>query len=351
MRPTSGMTTGKGLLLLGLMALAGPARSDYSQHPQAAALYAALKSEHGFSASDIDAVRAALVEANTIPSLIEAEQKAPERTETWTMYSAKRVDALRIKRGAQFIHDNRALLDRAETEYGVPGPVIAGVLGLETNFGRITGGARVLDALATQGFDHPTRTRFFFEELEQYFVFCRDFGFAPTQLKGSYAGAMGWAQFMPSNYRRLAVDFDGDGKRDLWSAADAIGSIAHYFTAYKPDLAWHRGEPLIVPAKLRAALAGSVEPNQKRASYTVAQLRAAGVEPGARLPANLAVGLIELQLDSGTLPAQQDKEYWIGLPNFYSVMSYNPRIYYAMTVSRLASAMAAEAARLDPDLQ
>ena len=338
----------KGLLLLGLLAMAGQAGADYSNHPRAPALLDALQREHGFSAADLGAVRAALADAQTIPSLIEAEQKAPERTETWTMYSAKRVDALRIRRGAQFINDNRALLDRAETEYGVPGAVIAGVLGLETNFGRFTGNARVLDALATQGFDHPSRTGFFFEELEQYFVFCRDFGFAPTQPKGSYAGAMGWAQFMPSNYRRLAVDFDGDGHRDLWTAADAIGSIANYFVGYRAETRWHRGEPLIVPARLTQPLAESVQRNGKNVGYTIAQLRAAGVEPGAHLPQNLAVGLIELQLDPGT-PA--DKEYWIGLPNFYSVMSYNPRVYYAMTVSRLASAMATEAARLDPEAQ
>lgn len=342
------LNLGKGLLMLGLLAMAGPAGADYSNHPRAQALYAALQSEHGFSVGDIQTVRTALAQAKPIASLIEAEQKAPERTETWTVYSAKRVDALRIRRGAQFIHDNRALLDRAETEYGVPGAVIAGVLGLETNFGRITGNARVLDALATQGFDHPTRTKFFFEELEQYFVFCRDFGFPPTQLKGSYAGAMGWAQFMPSNYRRLAVDFDGDGRRDLWSAADAIGSIARYFIDYKPELRWHRGEPLIVPARRVKPLPADIVVNAKNVGYTVAQLRSAGIEPGAQLPANLAVGLIELQLDPGG-PA--DKEYWIGLPNFYSVMSYNPRVYYAMTVSRLAAAMATEAAKLDPDLQ
>jgi membrane-bound lytic murein transglycosylase B len=351
MQPTLRKALGQPLLAFALLTAAGSAAADYSQHPKVPALLTALQNEHGFSASDLDAVRAALAQANTIPSLIEAEQKAPERTETWTVYSAKRVDALRIKRGAQFIHDNRALLDRAETEYGVPGPVIAGVLGLETNFGRITGGARVLDALTTQGFDHPTRSAFFFEELEQYFVFCRDFGFDPTQPKGSYAGAMGWAQFMPSNYRRLAVDFDGNGKRDLWSAPDAIGSIANYFVEYKPELRWHRGEPLVVPAKLKKPLPDSIVPNAKNVGYTVAQLRSAGVEPGVRLPANLAVGLIELQLDAGSAPAQNDKEYWIGLPNFYSVMSYNPRVYYAMTVSRLASAMATEAAKLDPDAQ
>ena len=336
----------KAMLATVLLLTAGTAIADYSGHPRAGELLATLKQQYDFGPDDLQTVRDALASAQTVPSLIEAEQKAPERTETWTTYSAKRVDALRIRRGGQFIVDNRGLLDRAEAEYGVPGSVIAGVLGLETNFGRFTGNARVLDALATQGFDHPTRTPFFYAELTQYFVFCREFGLAPTELKGSYAGAMGWAQFMPSNYRRLAVDFDGDGRRDLWTAADAIGSIAHYFTAYKPETRWHRGEPLIVPARRLRPLADSLQRNGKAVQYSVEQLRAAGVEPAVRLPPQMMVGLIELQLDPG---GADDKEYWIGLPNFYSVMSYNPRVYYAMTVSRLAAGMSAEAARLSGD--
>lgn len=320
------------------------AGADYSGHPQAARLLQLLSAQHGFSAAELAQVQQALVSAQTIPSLIEAEQKAPERTETWSTYSTKRVDALRIKRGAQFMLDNRELLARAEMEYGVPPGVIAGVLGLETNFGRITGGARVLDALATQGFDHPTRSAFFFSELTEYFVFCRDFGFAPESLKGSYAGAMGWAQFMPSNYRKLAVDFDGDGKRDLWSAADAIGSIARYFNDYRPQLAWRRGEPLIVPATIKGTLAERIERNGKNVAYSVRELQQAGVIPAVKLPADMAVGLLELQLDPA---GSANKEYWIALPNFYSVMTYNPRVFYAMTVSQLARAMTAEAARLD----
>jgi membrane-bound lytic murein transglycosylase B len=316
-----------------LLLFCAPALADYSAHPRAQELLTQLAQEERFSAEELAAVRAALVQAERIPRLVEAEKNAAERTETWTTYAAKRVDAPRIERGADFIAEHRATFMQAEAEFGVPPAVIAGVLGLETNFGRFTGSARVLDALATQGFEHPTRSPFFFSELREFFVFCRDTGRDPTVPQGSYAGAMGWAQFMPSNYRRLAVDFDGDGQRDLWSPADAIGSIARYFVDYDRNRSWQRGQPLMVPAKLERPLPADVAINTARLTHTVEQLAALGLKADIELPAGTRVGVVELKLDEGV-------EYWLGLHNFYSVMSYNPRVYYAMTVSLLAQEMA-----------
>ena len=316
-----------------LLLIAVPAAADYSTHPRAQELLVQLAQEDRFSQAELEAVRVALAQAERLPKLVEAEQKAAERTETWTTYAAKRVDAPRIERGADFLDENRVWLQRAETEFGVPPAVIAGVLGLETNFGRFTGSTRVLDALATQGFDHPTRSAFFFSELRAFFVLCRDLQRDPTEATGSYAGAMGWAQFMPSNYRRLAVDFDGDGKRDLWSAADAIGSIARYLVDYDRKRSWHRGEPLLVPAVLERPLPADLTVNSARTTHTAGELAALGLRSTVELPPDTRVGVVELQLDEG-------REYWLGLNNFYSVMSYNPRVYYAMTVSLLAREMA-----------
>jgi membrane-bound lytic murein transglycosylase B len=316
-----------------------PAAADYREHPRAAELLQTLRSQHGFSAAELSAVRAALGDAKQLPQLIVQEQKAPERTETWTQYS-KRIDAARISAGAALMRGDQAkLLEAAEFEYGVPPAVIAGVLGIETRYGRITGSVRVLAALATQGFEHPTRTPFFFSELTAFFVLCRDFGWDPRQPKGSYAGAMGAAQFMPSNYRRLALDFDGNGTRDLWTLPDAIGSIAHYFTHYKPDRRWRRGEPLAVPATLSTpTLPKGAIVNSPGYRYRVGDLVRAGFKPAVELPRDTLVGLIELPLDDGS------REYWLAFPNFYSVMTYNPRIFYAMAVTQLSQRIAAAAA-------
>lgn len=327
------------LLLCAVCALAhadgdlGLDAPDYSLHERTPQLLQTLRAVHGFSTEELDAVRRVLSQAQRLPRLIEQEQKAPERTETWTQYS-KRIDRSRVNGGVQILQQHRDDFDRAEQEFGVPAPVIAAVLGVETRYGAITGKVRVLDSLATQGLDHPTRSPFFLGELGEFFAFCRDFGFAPELPEGSYAGAMGAAQFMPSNYRRLALDWNGDGRRDLWGLPDAIGSIAYYFTAYKPELAWQRGEPLVVRARVSRPPPPQLERNGKRPIAYIHQLAQLGITPETRLPPSQFVGLVELPLDDGSF------EYWLALPNFYSVMSYNPRTFYAMAVSQLAGLIA-----------
>lgn len=309
--------------------LAASALADYSSDPAADRLLDDLRDEHGFSEPELALVREALRDAQRLPQLVELEQKAPERTETWTQYS-RRIDDARIRGGIALLREHEAVFDRVEEEFGVPPAVVAAVLGIETRYGRVTGKNRVLDALATQGFEHPTRAPFFFSELEHFFVFCRDWRYAPGTLLGSYAGAMGAAQFMPSNYRRLAVDYDGDGRRDLWTLPDAIGSIGRYFIDYRPLQAWHRGEPLMLRATLDGPLPAGFEVNGKYTGYRFADAVAAGFVPEATLPPDTPVGIVQLALDGG------GSEYWLALHNFYTVMTYNPRTYYAMAVAQLA---------------
>lgn len=321
-----------GLSFLLLFCAIACAHADYSGNVRAPLLYANLRQGYGFSETELATVKTDLEQANTLPQLINAEQNNKEKTLSWDDYLRIHVTPANILAGQRFMHDQQFWLTRAEIIYGVAPSVVTALLGVETKYGAFTGRVRVLDALATQGFDHPTRSAFFFDELTQFFVLCRDQSFDATQPRGSYAGAMGEAQFMPSNYRRLAVDFDGDGHTDLWSAADAIGSIANYLAHYDASRAWQRGQPLMVPATLEGSAAVGVERNTKFPAYKVAQLHAAGVHSTLTLPGDLPAGLIQLDRAEGP-------QYWIALPNFYSVMSYNPRVFYAMSVAQLAQAL------------
>jgi membrane-bound lytic murein transglycosylase B len=321
------------ILLLGLFA--GCAAADYSDHAKTPELLQTLRNDYGFSEGDLADVREALKQAQKLPNLIKSEvtNKEVAYLPNWDKYRPLHVNERNIAGGLRFLTENRQWFAKAEAQFGVPPAVVAGILGVETKYGIYTGKFRVLDALATQGFDHPTRAPFFFSELTQFFVFCRDSGSPAVDYLGSYAGAMGDAQFMPSNYRNLALDYDGDGRRDLWSPADAIGSIANYLTHYDPKRSFRRGEPMVVPATLSKALAEDFPRNGRMADQTIASLRAAGVVASTRLPDNLPAGLVELRRGEA-------REWWIALPNFYAIQTYNPRIFYAMAVTQLANALA-----------
>jgi membrane-bound lytic murein transglycosylase B len=316
-------------LLLALLLAVPVAHADYSTHAKVPELLARLRDDYGFSPAELDGVVAALKDAQRLPQLVEQEQKAPEKTENWTQY-VRRVDAARVAAGVQVLKDYEPYFSRAEAEFGVPAPVVAAILGFETRFGKQTGKVRVLDSLTTQAFDHPTRSAFFLGELAAFFAFCRDFGYAPEAPLGSYAGAMGAAQFMPSSYRRLALDYDGDGKRDLWSMPDAIGSVARYLTSYNPRVTWNRGEPLVLRARFPTVAPPGAEFNGKLPLYFASDVIAVGIQPQPALPPRTPVGLIRLPLDDGS------SEYWLALNNFYAVMTYNPRTFYAMAVTTLA---------------
>lgn len=312
-----------------LFACALPAAADYSGHPRAPLLLETLEAEYGFDAPDLEAARAALSQARKLPELIQQEQTAPERTLTWTAYRKLHVTDDMIRRGVAFFEEHADTLRRAEKEFGVAPEVIVAILGVETRYGGYTGRTRVLDALATQAFDHPTRGAFFLSELAAFLALTRETQLEPTEPKGSYAGAMGWAQFMPSNYRRLAVDYDDDGDIDLWTPVDAIGSIGRYLIEYEPRSAWRPGEPMVLTPRRFEVRADAIDFNTPRPNSHIAELAALGAEPTRELPADMPAGLLELQRDSG-------REFLIALPNFYAVMRYNPRVFYAMAVGELA---------------
>ncbi len=309
---------------------AASAAADYSGNAKTPQLLQTLKTQYSFSPDDLDNVRTALKQAQLLPQLIHSEQTNKEKTLTWEDYKPLHVTPANIANGLRFMQEQKKWLDLAQERYGVPPEVVTALIGVETKYGAYTGKYRVLDSLATLGFDHPTRAPFFFNELTQLFVLCRDDRFQPAELRGSYAGAMGLAQFMPSNYRTLALDFDGDGRADLWSPADAIGSVANYLVNYDPQRSWHRGQALLAGVESAAPPPAAVTRNAKLPPQTIAALREAGIAAPAALPGDMPAGLLELSHNSGA------PEYWIALPNFYAVMSYNPRVFYAMAVTSLA---------------
>lgn len=319
-----------------------PAWAGYRDDPKTAALHQKLVASYAFSPQDLAWVDAALDSAERQPQLVQAERQNKEvTTPLWDSYRDLHVFPSQIENGLRLLAENRSWFERAETEYGVPPAVVAAILGVETKYGRFTGKHRVLDALATQAYEHPSRSEFFFNELAAYFAFCRDFARAPADILGSYAGAVGYAQFMPSNYLTLALDYDNSGQVDLWTMPDAIGSIAHYFTRYQPPdrpaAHWRRGEPLLVPVIAVQLDADAPPRNSRTANGTIGSWVKSGVAPAVEMPADLPAGLIELRRPQGV-------EYWLALPNFYAVMSYNPRVFYAMAVTQLAAALqAAEA--------
>ena len=199
---------------------------DYSKHPEAQDVIEILVSEHGF---DKNYVTKILQTAKKQERILESMSSPAEFTWTWDRYKKLFLEEKRITNGKKFIKDHSALFDRVENEFGVPREIITSILGVETRYGKIKGSYRVLDSLATLGFDFPRRSRFFQSELVQFFILARENNLDINSVQGSYAGAMGYGQFISSSYRAYAIDYDGDGYADLFnSVPDAIASIANY---------------------------------------------------------------------------------------------------------------------------
>jgi membrane-bound lytic murein transglycosylase B len=245
----------------------------------------------------------------------------------WTRYRSRHITSDMLSKGTAFWNAHAAELERASKKYGVPPEYIVAIIGIETKWGGYMGKHRIIDALATLAFDYPRRAAYFTDELENYLVMARQEGFEPFQPVGSFAGAMGYGQFMPSSYLKYAVDFDGNGRRDLWDKEDAIGSVAHYFQQH----GWKTGEP--VATRVSSASPGGLETGFK-SSYPVSRLQSMGYRAPMSLPDSQRVSLLQLDAAGGY-------EYWFGFDNFQTITKYNKSTYYAMTVHQMAQALRA----------
>jgi len=299
------------------------AAGDYEGSPQVAQFVGEMTRDYGFAGEQLMGV---FREVERKQSILDAISRPAERVKPWKDYRPMFITDARIARGVDFWRQHEAALARAEQEYGVPASVIVSIIGVETFFGRNTGNYRVIDALSTLAFDYPPRADFFRKELREYLLLSREEQVDPLSLKGSYAGAMGLPQFMPSSFRAYAVDFDGDGHINIWTDPDdAIGSVASYFQRH----GWVAGEPVVSRATVSGehaddGLSPGIDPVK-----TVGELRALGWSSHDALRDDLPV--TAFRLDGADGP-----EYWMGLKNFYAITRYNRSVMYAMAVHQLA---------------
>ena len=330
--------------------------ANFSQWQGVAEFVEQVAARNGFSKAELEAW---LRQAHYVDSAVQLMKPAPPgRPKNWTAYRLRFVEPIRINAGAAFWNQNADALARAEARFGVPAEIIVGIIGVETVYGRNTGNFRVMDAITTLAFAYPNtpnrdmRMAYFRGELENTLLFAREANIDPFSLLGSYAGAIGWPQFMPGSIRRFAIDFDGDGRIDLRnSAVDAIGSVANFLVQH----GWKSGDPIVFPATVRSMRATAVEnagdvpvavsvgsaagswqrfiSQGLEATNTLDELRDSGVTPIVAPPADLRYGLIDLQNGDGPT------EYWLATNNFFAITQYNRSYFYAMSVVDLGRAV------------
>ncbi|MBK8742954.1 MAG: lytic murein transglycosylase B [Betaproteobacteria bacterium] len=313
---------------LALAAHAAPAErgSGYDERPEVREFLAAFAEEQGFSTRSLLRLFSHVKTQNSAIQAMSAPVVAPPK---WFEYAPRFLNTERIAGGVTFRNTHRAALERAEREYGVPSEVIVAIIGVETSYGRNIGRYRVLDALATLAFDYPRRADYFREELRQFLLLAREWKISPLEPKGSFAGAMGVPQFMPTSFRRFAVDYDADGKIDLWTGMDdVIGSVANYLSLH----GWERDRPVLLPvsvdsAEARAAVGGNgLSERRDYAGWTALNV---SLRESAAIDPQWEAMLVQLDEIDGP-------GYRLGFNNFYVLTRYNRSRMYAAAVWDLA---------------
>lgn len=304
---------------------------DFANNPNAQQFIDKMVNKHGFDRQQLQEI---LSQAKRLDSVLRLmDNQAPTTSVkppsgpngAWLRYRKKFITPDNVQNGVVFWNQYEDALNRAWQVYGVPPEIIVGIIGVETRWGRVMGKTRILDALATLSFNYPRRAEYFSGELETFLLTARDEQDDPLNLKGSFAGAMGYGQFMPSSYKQYAVDFSGDGHINLWDPVDAIGSVANYFKAH----GWVKGDQVAVMANGQAPGL----PNGFKTKYSISQLAAAGLTPQQPLGNHQQASLLRLDVGTGY-------QYWYGLPNFYTITRYNHSTHYAMAVWQLGQAVA-----------
>jgi membrane-bound lytic murein transglycosylase B len=321
------------VVLVAVLGSSTTTAQDFKDRPEWVTLKNELVAEAGYDAAALDAVIAQVKRQERVIALMEAPVRAPP---PWHVYWPRHIGGDRMQRGGEFLRAHRARFEQAESAYGVPPHVIAAIIGVETIYGRMTGSFRVIDALATLAFDYPRRAEFFRGELKELLLLAREQKKTPFEFFGSFAGAMGWPQFMPGSYRKWAVDFDNDQAIDLWgSPADIVGSVASFLSGH----GWQRGEPVMLPIskpsdEIIASIDGGLSPRKPLKEFLAAGVKITARDADVVLPnEDSLVGVISLDNADGR------DEYWLVFENFYVITRYNRSRMYASSVWSLAYAL------------
>jgi membrane-bound lytic murein transglycosylase B len=294
-----------------------------------------MATKHNYDKKELSNI---LLNSISKEKILNAISRPAEKTLTWNEYRNIFLKKERINAGAKFWKEHQIILNKISKQTGVNIEILVGIIGVETYFGRITGGYRVIDALTTLAFDYPKRSPFFTKELESFLLLTKEEKMDPFDATGSYAGAMGSPQFMPSSYRAYAVDSDGDGKRDIWNNwSDVIGSIANYFIAH----GWQEGNEVIIPAFESGVIAGGITiKNGLKATETIASLKSKGITFDTNMKKDHPAELLHLE-------QKNSNDYWVAMHNFFVITKYNHSIMYGLAVHQLGQEIAIEFKKLD----
>ena len=323
--------------------------ADYSKHPAAQDVIKTLVSEHGFDQNYVTEILQTAIKQDQI---LESMSSPAEFTWTWDRYKKLFLEEKRIANGKKFINDNSALFDRVENEFGVPREIITSILGVETRYGKIKGSYRVLDSLATLGFDFPRRSKFFKSELIQFFILTRENNLDIHSVQGSYAGAMGYGQFISSSYRAYALDYDGDGYADLFhSVPDAVASIANYLRKH----GWKRDGVIVQEVVLNTVNKTYNHPSNLskyiplqfteglQSEYLIQEgdsLLSIAIANDLKLEQLMTLNNIKdenfIKIGETILLSKPKDLYFIGDDNFIAITKYNRSHFYAKAVYDLS---------------
>ena len=313
-------------ILLLLISIPGFAAETVLELPDVQKFISEMVNEHGFKKADLDKL---FKQVEIKQKIIDAMNRPAEKSKAWYEYRKIFLTEKRIKQGVKFWQENKDILNYAEQVYGVPAEIIVAIIGVETFYGRLQGSYRVMDALSTLAFKYPKRSKFFRGELKHFLLMSKEQKFEPLTKKGSYAGAMGMGQFIPSSFQSYAIDFNGDGEKNIWNNnADAIGSVANYFKRH----GWKKGSAVADKVKLINSKTLTKKDSCRRSckpKKTVAEYKQQGLEGKTQVSDETAAIFLWLK--------QKDRnEYWLAYKNFYVISRYNHSTLYSMAVYQLS---------------